>query len=210
MKRAAVFAMVAIVIASAWTILLAQSDSLKQNKAAKESVALPAPSDPVPVPLAPRFERADAPAPQVPQAVDRPREAALTPLQQRYIDLATKKARLMTEEQLQQAVNELDRDVDELNAWSKLEQSARTLREVIEKHPQTRAAGTARSAIRIIDQGRSMNNSDNDFKPRPDLGVPPASQPPSDQKFDRGVERRTPPFDEAPRTQVIPSREPKV
>ena len=99
----------------------------------------------------------------------------------------------MTEEQLQQSVNELDRDVEELRAWSKVEESARALREVIEKHPQSRAAAGGRSAIRIIDHGRSSNVPDSDLTPRPDPG-PSADQPfgagsPTQapkQKFERG------------------------
>jgi hypothetical protein len=165
MKRAAVFAMVIVVIASAWTYLAAQSSPTTPQKAADETFA-PPPTQ------GSQFNRQSDPAAAQSAAHDRSVAPPLTPLQQRYVDLATKKARLMTEEQLQQAVNEFDRDVNELNAWSKVEESARVLREVIEKHPQTRAAGTARSVIRIIEQGRSPNGPvpDQGFAPRPDPG----------------------------------------
>ncbi len=94
----------------------------------------------------------------------------------------------MTEEQLQQAVNKLDQDVEELNAWSKVEESARTLREVIEKHPQSRAAEAAKAALQMIEQNRS-----------PLVPIP-------DQRFERKNERHAPPAD-VPFTEP---REPKV
>jgi hypothetical protein len=149
MKRAAVFAMVIVVIASAWTFLAAQSSPSGFQKASPEPIA-PAP------PQSPKYERERVPA-TAPQMHDRDRLTgpSVTPLQQRYVDLATKKARLMTEEQLQQAVNELDHDVHELDAWSKVDEVARQLREVIDKHPQTQAAEAARSALNVIEQSRS-------------------------------------------------------
>jgi hypothetical protein len=45
--------------------------------------------------------------------------------------------------------------VQELNAWSKVEESVRQLREVIDKNPQTQAAGAARSALEAIERHRS-------------------------------------------------------
>jgi hypothetical protein len=190
MKRAAIFGIVVVVIASAWTYLAAQSSP--------RSPEVP-------------FVEPSPPTAQTPKLAPLPAEPALTPLQQRYVELAAKKARLMTEEQLQQSVNELDRDVEELRAWSKVDESARALREVIEKHPQSRAAATARSAIRIIDHGRSSNVPDSDMTPRPDPGVPRADKPfgagptpAPDEKSERNQ-----PFG-APDTEAIPSREPKV
>jgi TolA-binding protein len=166
MKRAAVFGMVVVVVASAWTYLAAQSSPSPPAKATFDEPTAPA---------APKNSKSQRDALSVPQSrtFDQPGAQPLTPLQQRYVDLATKKARLMTEEQLQQAVNEMDHQVDELNAWSKVEEGARALREVIEKHPQSRAAATARSLIRIIDQGRPTNSPEDSFSPRPDrLGQP--------------------------------------
>jgi hypothetical protein len=159
MKRAAIFGMVIVGIATAWTYLAAQSSPSAHPQA-------------IPEPIAPAL-------PQSSKATLSPSERALTPLQQRYVDLAAKKARMMSEEQLQQAVSELDRDVDELNAWTKVEESARALLDVVEKHPRSRAAGAARSAIRIIEQSRSPNGPvpDERFSPRPDPGPRPAEQP---------------------------------
>ena len=71
----------------------------------------------------------------------------------------------MTEEQLQQALSNLDREVEELNAWSKVEESARLLREVVGKHPQTKAATAAKSALGIIDQNRTPNPNSSDPSP---------------------------------------------
>jgi hypothetical protein len=190
MKRAAIFGMVIVVIATAWTYLAAQSSPTTPQKAADETFA-PPPTQ------GSKFNRQSDPAVAQSAAHDRSVAPPLTPLQQRYVDLATKKARLMTEEQLQQAVNEMDHQVDELNAWSKVEESARALREVIEKHPQSRAAATARSLIRIIDQGRPTNAPEDSFAPRPD----PIGQP--SEKFERQPADR-------PAPEPNPSRPPKV
>ena len=180
MKRAAVFGMVVVVTASAWTYLAAQPNPTSAQRAFKEPVTSSAPQSPSFAPQA---------------------STPLSPLQQRYIDLATKKARLMTEEQLQQSVSELDRDVEELHAWSRVEESARVLREVIDKRPQSRAAATARSAIRIIDQGRPPNSAE---------GAGPSRLTPTlDQKFERQPERDAP-FGTPPADPLTPSPPPKV
>jgi cell division protein FtsN len=135
MKRAAVFGIVVAVIVTTWTILVAQTSPVRVSSPAQQVAPDPVASAPIPAPVLAL--------------------SPLTPLQQRFVELSTKKARLMTEEQLQQAVNELDRDVEGRNAWSKLEDGARLLREVVEKHPQTRAAEAAKSALKVIDQTRS-------------------------------------------------------
>jgi TolA-binding protein len=140
MKRAAIFGMFAAVVATAWTFLAAQSGP--SNKLNGNS-RLPEPAP------------ALAPAPAVPVVVGHPAPSEpLTPLQQRFVELSAKKAHLMTEEQLQQALNNLDQEVQELTAWSKIEETARLLREVVEKHPQTKAAEAAKSALNAIDQNR--------------------------------------------------------
>ena len=132
MKRAAFWGIVVAVIATTWTFLVAQTTPSKLKSpvvgARPETFAEPQTLGAVPSPL--------------------------TPLQQRFVELSTKKARLMSEEQLQQAVNELDRDVEGLNAWSKIEDSARLLREVVEKHPQTKAAEAAKAALKMIEQNQ--------------------------------------------------------
>jgi hypothetical protein len=143
MKRAAVFGIVVAVIATTWTLLVAQTSPVRVNS------PMPAQAAPEPIRPVPIVDPTAAPLGQVPA------QSPLTPLQQRFVELSTKKARLMTEEQLQQAVNALDRDVEGLNAWSKIEDSARQLREIVEKHPQTRAAKAAESALKIIEENRS-------------------------------------------------------
>ena len=70
MKRMSISGMVVLVIASAWTILLAQSSPVASSKPSLD------PAPPV----------ASATAPGV-----APATAPLTPLQQRFIDLATKR-----------------------------------------------------------------------------------------------------------------------
>jgi hypothetical protein len=183
MKRATFVAMAVAVIASGWTFLAAQPGPVVQQKTAPDAVAVPAGTGAAALSIA------------VPgSAVDRP--SPLTPLQQRFVDLASKKARLMSEEQLQQAVKKLDQDVEELNAWSKVEESARTLREVIEKHPQSRAAEAAKAALQMIEQNRS-----------PLVPIP-------DRKFERRLERDqpfgAPTFDAPPPADPPPSNAPKV
>jgi hypothetical protein len=135
MKRLAVFAMVVIVLGSAWTYLAAQSAPASAPGVGKPPIPAVSPRSPIDV-------AQKAPVP-------------LTPLQQHYMDLTAQKLRLMTEEQLQKAVNEVDHEVQELNAWSKVEESVRQLREVIDKNPQTQAAGAARSALEAIERHRS-------------------------------------------------------
>jgi hypothetical protein len=133
MKRVALFGMVAAAIVSAGTFLAAQSGPL-----GKQEVS----------PGAPVTTQALPPAGVA--SLLRP----MTPLQQRFMDLSAKKAHLMTEEQLQRAVRNLDQEVEGLTAWSKLEEAARLLREVEEKHPETKAAEAAKSALGIIERNR--------------------------------------------------------
>jgi hypothetical protein len=176
MKRAAFVAMIVAVTASGWTFLAAQSGPVVPQKAAPDGTAVPASSGSEPT-------AATLPVTSVGQA-------PLTALQRRFIDLASKKARLMSEEQLQQAVNKMDQDVEELNAWSRIEDSAKALREVVEKHPQSRAARAARAALQMIEQNRS-----------------PFSLHPGKQYEKEKFERQ--PFD-PPQTEPSPSQPPKV
>lgn len=145
MRPAAIFGMVVAVVVSAWTFLAAQSVPERKRE---EPRAAPFASQ------APPLVAANAGS-----------SGPLTPLQQRFLELSAKKAHLMTEEQLQQALNNLDREVEELNAWSKVEESARLLREVVGKHPQTKAATAAKSALGIIDQNRTPNPNSSDPSP---------------------------------------------
>jgi hypothetical protein len=177
MKRAAFVAMIVVVIASGWTFLAAQSSPVVPQKTFPDGIAVPAGPSAAALPVAVAGPAVDRPSP-------------LTPLQQRFVDLASKKARLMSEDQLQQAVNKLDQDVEELNAWSKVEESAKALREVVEKHPQSRAARAARAALQMIEENRS-----------------PFSLHPGKQYQREKFERQ--PFD-PPQTEPSPSQPPKV
>ncbi|HEV7999755.1 MAG TPA: hypothetical protein VGP63_07745 [Planctomycetaceae bacterium] len=47
-------------------------------------------------------------------------------------------------------------EVRELEAWAKAKEAVRLLHEVIEKHPNTKAAETANAAIQLIEQRRSV------------------------------------------------------
>jgi hypothetical protein len=142
MKRAAIFGMVVVVIALAWTYLPAQSTWSAQPSSSSTPATVKAA-----VPAAGASAQGLVAAP--PQT-----QPPLNLLQQRYVDLATKQARLMTTAQLEHAVSQLDIEVQELNAWSKVEETARQLHEVIDKHPQTQAAEAARSALKVIEENR--------------------------------------------------------
>jgi hypothetical protein len=132
MKRAAYFGMLAAAIASAGTFLAAQSGPLGKREVSPSATVTVQASPPAHV------------------SVLNP----MTPLQQRFMELSAKKAQLMTEEQLQQEAKLLDQQVEGLTAWTKLEEAARLLREVQEKHPQTKAAEVANSALGIIERNR--------------------------------------------------------
>ena len=133
MKRAAILGMVVALTASAWTFLAAQSGP------APKQVGLPKPEVATPAPAVAAIPTSTSP---------------LTPLQQRFMELSAKKARLMTEEQLQQSLHNLDLEVEDLDAWSEIEVSERLLRELVVKHPTTRAAKAANSALNAIDKSR--------------------------------------------------------
>jgi hypothetical protein len=161
-KRAAIVGVFAAVMATAWTFLAAQQG--------------PSPSLKEPIPPSPPTFGTEHPSPNLspvapPASADTPRPAlaepivaapaaasSLPPLQQRFIELSTKKANSLNAEQLQKAVNDLSEEVEALNAWSKVDDGARVLRDVAEKSPQTPAGRAAKAALRIIDQYRSANN----------------------------------------------------
>ncbi len=77
------------------------------------------------------------------------------PVRQRFIELSKKKAYALTEEQLKHEVESMEAEVRELEAWAKAQEAMRLLHEVIEKHPNTKAAETANAAIQLIEQGRN-------------------------------------------------------
>ncbi|HEX4073534.1 MAG TPA: hypothetical protein VHX68_20310, partial [Planctomycetaceae bacterium] len=181
MKRAVLMGVFAAIMATAWTFLAAQqgqSPNLKQ---------------PIPT-LAPTYG-AERVTPSTAEPGARPplaepvvaapaAESSLSPLQQRFIELSTRKARSLKEEQLQKLVNDLNEEVEGLNAWSKVDEGARVLRDVADKSPQTPAGRAAKAALRILDQYRSNN----ELVPDPDHGVGRQHErerftPQSDPKF---------------------------
>jgi hypothetical protein len=171
-KRAAIVGVFAAVMATAWTFLAAQQG--------------PSPSLKEPIPASPPTFGAERPSPPT---VAPPASAAssLPPLQQRFIELSTKKANSLNAEQLQKAVNDLSEEVEGLNAWSKVDEGARVLRDVAEKSPQTPAGRAAKAALRIIDQYRSANDL-NVPTPGEDQSAPRTNRPTSPQ-FDDFVPR---------------------
>jgi hypothetical protein len=77
------------------------------------------------------------------------------PIRQRFIELSKRKAYALTEEQLKREVESMEAEVRELEAWVKAQEAVRVLHEVVEKHPNTKAAGAASAAIQLIEQRRN-------------------------------------------------------
>jgi hypothetical protein len=178
-KRAAIVGVFAVVMATTWTFLAAQSGT-------KEKPRLEPPAGPTEAPgTRPTFGSQPVPAEEV--AADRRDEPAASPLQQRFIELSAKKARALSPEQLQKAVNDLDQEVAALNAWSKVDESARLLRDVAEKSPQTTAGRAAKAALKTIEQYRANSEPASDtpkevFERRsepPAFDAPPPGAPPA-------------------------------
>jgi hypothetical protein len=167
--------MVVVVVVSAWTFLAAQSGPVAGTpKIATPFVA--APAAPVPAAIPGR-------SPARARGFDRDANRPMTPLQQRYLELSKKKARLMTEEQLQQAIDEMNRELEEAHAWAKVEESARLLQQVIESHPRSKAADTARAALKLIQENRASN------MPAPAV---PNPGPSNSSPFNSGAFKRSP------------------
>ncbi len=57
---------------------------------------------------------------------------------------------MLKEDSLQRTVSELEREVEGLSAWSRIEEASKILREVSDQHPQTKAAQAAQSALNAI------------------------------------------------------------
>jgi hypothetical protein len=167
-KRAAILGVFAAVMATAWTFLVAQQGQSQNFKEPKPALSPTFGAEPPGPPVAgpatpaktPQFIRADLGPVEAPPT-------PLSPLQQRFIELSTRKARSLKEEQLQKLVNDLNEEVEGLNAWTRVEEGARVLRDVADKSPQTPAGRAAKAALRIIEQFRSSN----ELVPDPEHGA---------------------------------------
>jgi ribosomal protein L31E len=84
------------------------------------------------------------------------------PIRQRFVELSKKKAYALNEEQLKREVEVLEREVKELEAWAKTDEAVRMLHEVVQKHPNTKAAEAASGAIRLIEQQRARATVESD------------------------------------------------
>ena len=101
------------------------------------------------------------------------------PVRQRFIELSRKKAYALNEEQLKREVEAMEAEVRELEAWAKAQEAVRLLHDVIEKHPNTKAAETANAAIQLIEERRVTPRFTREA-PRPDSNfrrAAPASDP---------------------------------
>ncbi len=99
-------------------------------------------------------------------------------LRNQFLELSKKKAQLLKEAELKREIQLLERQIPELEAWSKADEAARLLHEVIEKHPDTQAAKSAQQAIRVIE-------SNGRLVPVPDDFGLPAKKKPSAKEFRR-------------------------
>jgi hypothetical protein len=147
MKRSLLIVIVAGITVSAGAWLYAQS--------AKAPEPGPAIRNPVPI-------DASLKTPSVPPSA-KPEEFTSTPplktttveainLRNRFIELSKKKAQLMKEPQLKREIEALEREIPELEAWARAQEAVEILRDVIEKHPNTKAAQSANAAIRLIQE----------------------------------------------------------
>jgi ribosomal protein L31E len=119
------------------------------------------------------------------------------PLRQRFIELSKKKAYALNEVQLKVQVESMESEVRELEAWAKAQEAVRLLHEVIEKHPNTKAAVTANAAIQLIEQRRDP------------AGLDSRRAPIDSESFERPASRRSEDdFQSAPRDKVPPERGP--
>jgi hypothetical protein len=138
----------------AWTqAVLAQSPKVPTPTA----TAAAAPLQPA---VAPFGSDGSGPITVVPQAQPAARTDTFEPLdanpvRQRFLQLSRKKAKALTEEQLKREVEVMEKEVKELEAWAKVDEAVRLLHEVIQKHPNTKAADAANAAVRVIEQRRT-------------------------------------------------------
>jgi hypothetical protein len=103
-------------------------------------------------------------------------------LRNQFIELSKKKAQLMKEPQLKREIEALEREIPELEAWAKAQEAVQILREVIEKHPNTKAAESANAAIQLIEargaqateriERRPTPETDRQFRRSEDPGFP--------------------------------------
>lgn len=112
-------------------------DSLPQSAPAAKDSFIAAQSAPIP-------------AQPVPDSLSRTN--SLSPSQKRFLDLSEKKVRIMKEDQLRNAIDVLEREVEGFNALSKLDDAVKLLHEISEKYPQTHAAKAARAGLNAIQQ----------------------------------------------------------
>jgi hypothetical protein len=168
-------------VACAQAVLLAQSPKtpvpLSPTPAPSGTVAAPIrPQTPAPVGVAAPLDSLTPlaqPFATFPPRTSEANSPALDslPIRQRFIELSRKKAYALNEEQLKREVDTMEAEVRELEAWAKAQEAVRLLHEVIEKHPNTKAAATANAAIQLIEQRRTPANdprSAQPFSPRRD------------------------------------------
>ncbi len=142
------------VLALTETVLLAQAPKAESPKAPAAPLRIQPIPEVKPVPDA-RPASID-PGPQSRSFVVIPPVIDASPIRRRFLELSKKKALALTEEQLKHEVERMEGEVRELEAWAKAQEAVRLLQDVIEKHPNTKAAETANAAIQLIEQQRSV------------------------------------------------------
>ncbi len=108
-----------------------------------------------------------------------------------YLELCKQKAQLLTAEALEREIESLQQELVELEASQKLRTAERQLQQLINEHPQSRAAGQARTMLDSMrqqprGQGRSVPLPSDDFGgedvfTRGDDAVVPARRSPTRQ-----------------------------
>jgi hypothetical protein len=115
------------------------------------------------------------------------------PMRQRFLELSKKKANALNEEELKREVESMENEVRELEAWAKADEAMRLLRDVAEKHRNTKAAEAASAAIQVLESRR--NAAAARTRPAPDMRFKDdfrrAPQPdPGPQPFDSAPANR--------------------
>jgi hypothetical protein len=155
MRRTVLFGAVTPIVVLGF-LACTQAVLLAQAPKAPTPAAIPVP---VGAAVAPFGSDGSVPGTAVPQAQPSARSDTFEPLEanpirQRFLELSKKKAAALNEEELKREVESMETEVRELEAWVKVQQAVRQLHEVVNKHPNTKAAETANAAIQLIEERR--------------------------------------------------------
>jgi hypothetical protein len=103
------------------------------------------------------------------------KEGAFEPLQQRFLNLSIKKARLMNQDELRKSIDEMERELDARSAAAQLEQAKKMLATIVERHAGTEAAKLAQAALDVMEVQRTSQPGP---VPAPKMLIPPIEKRP--------------------------------